>query len=190
MKKRGKLKIVITVFSVAVLIVTVVFAKRIIDKEILYPLEYEDIIAKYSAMYGVEEELISAVINNESHFDSDAVSAAGAIGLMQITPETFTWLQTKDDTEELLEIIDLYDPEVNIKYGTLLLSLNIAEYGNTQTAIASYNAGRGKVSAWLTDKKYSSDSRTLTLIPYEETRIYVEKVNQSYEVYKDRLGKE
>ena len=179
-------KIIVSVVLIVAVAVSAVFIFA--EEKLFYPIKYRDIVAKYSAVYGVEEELILAVINTESRFNPDAVSEVGAIGLMQITPETFAWLQTKDDTEDTLADVQLYDPEINIKYGTLLLSLNIAEYGNRETAIASYNAGRGKVSAWLSDKKYSSDSRTLTLIPYEETRRYVEKVNRSYKIYKEKLN--
>ena len=82
----------------------------------------------------------------------------------------------------------LYDPEINIKYGTLLLSLNIKEFGNTQVALASYNAGRTTVTNWLCDPELSSDSVTLLHIPYSETAEYVKKVAKQYEVYSKKLN--
>ena len=187
MKKSKFLKIAVAIVAVAALVCATFGVNIFVEKQWIYPVKYSDLVSKYSQMYSVEEAWIYAVINCESGFESDAVSSAGAIGLMQITPETFTWLQNWDDTEENLSADMLYDAEINIKYGTLLLSLNFQEFGNMQTTIASYNAGRGKVSEWLADERYSNDSRTLTRIPYGETEKYVENVVKNYHYYSRRL---
>ena len=65
-----------------------------------HPLPYYETVERYSAEYAVPKEIIYAVMNTESSFKSDAVSAKGAIGLMQITPDTFVWLCGKTAEEE------------------------------------------------------------------------------------------
>ena len=178
----------LTLVSLIVLVAGAIWIKNYVEEQYLYPIRYQEAVEKYSQEYSVDEALVYAVINCESGFDPEAVSAAGAMGLMQITPETFAWLQTKDETADTLSDDMLYDPETNIKYGILLLSLNLEEFGDVKTVLASYNAGRGKVSEWLADERYSTSSGTLAVIPYAETEKYVEKVSRNYEVYKERLG--
>ena len=75
------------------------------------------------------------------------------------------------------------DPEVNIRFGCLLLSLLTDRYADLRTALAAYNAGMGNVDNWLQDSAYSSDGRTLSDIPIEETREYTEKVLRNYQEY-------
>lgn len=147
------------------------------------PEQYADIITKYSREYGVPESVIYAVIRSESGFDSSATSGAGAIGLMQIMPETFDWLLSK--THDGYEIGMLYDPDTNIKYGTLLLQyLFYQKYNNWESVYAAYNAGFARVDGWLADPACSKDGK-LTDIPIEETKNYVSKVSDAVEKYKE-----
>ncbi len=152
------------------------------------PEEYREFVKKYSSEYGVSEELIYAVIKTESGFDSSAVSVKGAVGLMQIMPETFTWL-TDDILHEYLDEGMLYDPETNIKYGTYYLSRLHGRFGDWNTAIAAYNGGEGNVSEWLSNPNYSNDGIKLEInrIPksFSETKNYVNKVNKYLEKYRD-----
>lgn len=177
-----------------VLIISIVFgfvfdiALSIIEKQIYKkPDEYAPFVEKYSAEYGVPEDMIYAVIKTESSFDSSAVSSKGAIGLMQMLPETFEWL-TKDILRDHLGVGMLYDPETNIRYGTYYLSRLHDRFGDWDTALAAYNGGEGNVSQWLTDPKYSADGQKLIIdnIPREfaETKNYVKKVNRALEKYK------
>nr|MCR5353133.1 lytic transglycosylase domain-containing protein [Clostridiales bacterium] len=147
-----------------------------------HPLPYNETVKKYSAVYAVPEEIIYAVINTESEFKSDAVSKKGAIGLMQIMPETFEWLCSKNSEEDASAEL-LYNPEVNIKYGTYYLSLLYSEYGVWETVYAAYNAGRSTVNAWLSDTRYNNNGK-LVNIPYPETAKYTEKVSKSAAIYK------
>lgn len=190
MKKTITVKFVAVLASLAVIAVGAVTVWKWVEREFLYPIKYNEIVTEYSELYSVDKALVYAVINCESRFDSNAVSKVGALGLMQITPETFQWLQTKDDGDEVLETEELYDPETNIKYGVLLLSLNLQEFGNTETALASYNAGRGVVTKWLSDPEISTDSVTLNTVPYTETAEYIKKVMKNYSVYTKRLAEE
>lgn len=147
-----------------------------------YPREYSDIVTKYSAEYGVPENVIYAVIRTESSFDSGAKSSAGALGLMQIMPTTFDWLMTL--TQESYETGMLYDPDTNIKYGTYLLSYLYLRYNNWETVYAAYNGGATNVDRWLADTSVCEDGK-LVNIPIEETAKYVKKVSASAEKYKE-----
>jgi len=148
----------------------------------VYPLDYKSDILEYSEDYGVDQYLMFALIRTESAFDSSAVSSAGAIGLAQIMPETGQWLADKMQLETY-SVEMLYIPEINIKLSCYYINLLIARFGSTGTALAAYNAGMGTVSSWLEDSRYSDDGITLTYIPYEETRNYVERVNSAMESY-------
>ncbi len=149
------------------------------------PDEYSAFVEKYANEYGVPEDLVYAVIKTESGFESSAVSSKGAIGLMQMMPDTFEWL-TSDILREHLSAGMLYDPETNIKYGTYYLSRLYGRFGDWSTAIAAYNGGEGNVSDWLADEKYSNDGIKLTVdkIPFSETKAYVKKVNRALERYR------
>lgn len=151
---------------------------------VTHPVLYSEQITRYADEYSVPEEIICAVINTESSFASDAVSPAGAIGLMQITKETFWWLMSK--TGEELPVEELYDPDTNIRYGTLFLSLLYDEFGSWDIAFAAYNAGRTRVNGWLEDETVTQDGR-LVNIPIEETAEYVVKVNKNIEKYRELL---
>lgn len=146
----------------------------------LYPLKYEDLIAEASAEFDVPQVLICAVIRTESRFDPDAVSAAGARGLMQLMPKTYEWLMTKLGEEPSEELA--LDPRTNIRCGTYQLSRLYARFGDWTAALAAYNAGEGIVSQWLKDPAYAPEG-ALTSIPYKETRNYVKKVNDAIDVY-------
>ncbi len=140
------------------------------------PLKYSEHVEYYSELYEVPEPIIYAVIKTESSFQPDAVSPAGAIGLMQITPDTFEWLCTK--TGEEADVRLLKDPATNIRYGTYFLSLLHHEFKSWDTVYAAYNAGRTRVNGWLASEEYGNNGR-LKNIPIKETREYVEKVKES-----------
>ena len=146
-----------------------------------HPQKYAESVEKYAAEYDVPESVVYAVIKTESGFTPDAVSLKGAIGLMQITPDTFDWLcsKTGDEANALL----LYEPDTNIRYGTYFLSLLYSEFGVWDTAFAAYNAGRGRVNEWLKSPAYNSNGK-LVNIPYPETAAYVQKVDKAMLVYK------
>lgn len=149
-----------------------------------YPQDYSQYVSQYAQEYDVDEALIYAVIRTESGFRADVQSSVGACGLMQIMPETFEWLQTLSDSEVTHSESELFDPEINIKYGTYYLSYLIDHYdGREKLAVAAYNGGFANVDSWLEDERYSVDGITLTDIPYNETAQYVEKVENTKSMY-------
>lgn len=149
----------------------------------IYPIKYKEIIEKYSEKYDVDKALVYAVIKCESSYKENARSSIGALGLMQITPETFEWAQGKMNEIMKYSDDDLYNPAVNIKYGIYLLHLHIGEFGNESVALAAYHAGRGSVNKWLNDKEYSDNGESLNKIPFGDTKKYVDRVIQTKEKY-------
>lgn len=156
---------------------------------IFYPTKFTAEVEQSAKEFGVDKNLIYAVIKNESGFREDVESHAGAVGLMQLMPDTFDWLQQDLDGAGTYTADDLKTPAVNIRYGTFLLKFLLDHYdGNTSTALAAYNAGVANVDSWLEDRSLSPDGKTLTDIPYKETKNYVEKVGHSYEMYQKIYG--
>ncbi len=150
-----------------------------------YPMKYEEQIFKISEEYDVTPSLICAVICTESHFIPTAKSHAGAVGLMQLTPATFRWAQTRAGVANPLQSDHLTDPEINIRYGTYTLKLLHEMFEDPKAALAAYNAGQGNVRNWLQNPAYSADGVHLDVIPYKETADYVEKVKNAQTIYKD-----
>ncbi len=168
---------------IAVLLVcigAIVFSGTIMRK--LFPLRYGVEVARAAETYNLDKRLVYAVIKVESDFVPDAVSPAGAAGLMQIMPDTGEWVMWR--LGEKYDASRITEPEYNINIGCYLLSYLIEHYdGNLDFAIAAYNAGSGKVDGWLNDPQYY-DGVTLN-IPYNETSNYLAKVNYAYEKYKN-----
>ena len=187
-KKHSFLKNVILIFSSLAI---AVFALYLIIQNLgcvkdmvgdtLYPMKYQQQVDRAAETYNLEKSLIYAVIRTESHFDPEAESHVGAVGLMQLMPESFEWLQGLRGQE--LDMSELNNPDVNIDYGCYLLRYFYDYYGSEETAVAAYNAGF-VVGDWLKDPNYSSDGKSLDAIPYGETERYVEKVMKAKKMYK------
>lgn len=136
--------------------------------------------------YGVSPAMVLAVIRTESDFHQDALSSAGAVGLMQLLPQTFAYLREEKLNEDLTDN-DLWKPQVNIRYGTYYLSYLFSRFGNWQVALAAYNAGEGRVDEWLSDSTLS-DGKTLLDIPYPETAHYVTVTLDAYRDYLEKYN--
>lgn len=155
-----------------------------------YPVKYASEVEAAAKKYGVSKYLIYAVIKAESDFDPEAESRAGAVGLMQIMPVSFEWIQEghSDGHDPSVTFEDLRDPALNIDYGTHLLSILIDMYGNEETAVCAYNGGLGNVNSWLQNDKYSSDGKTLDIVPFEETDNYRSRVMRYESIYRRLYG--
>jgi lytic transglycosylase catalytic len=147
-----------------------------------YPRKYRDYVETYASRFSVPEAVLYAVMRTESGFDSAAESSAGAVGLMQLMPDTFRWL-TQDVLHEYLEDGMRYDPETSIRYGACLLSRYYLRFGRWELAFAAYNAGETRVDGWLADESIADGTGGLRRIPYRETRHYVSKVQKAVSVY-------
>ncbi|MCI9272458.1 MAG: lytic transglycosylase domain-containing protein [Clostridiales bacterium] len=185
MKRFGKL---ICLLLVLVLVGVGIYHAYFYFLKKAYPIEYEDIVTQETAKYEIEPSLVYAVIRSESSFRPQAKSTAGAMGLMQLTPETFQWLQTKVNPGEPMDDTALNDPKVNIRYGVYLLSLLRSQYDDETVVLCAYNAGMGNVNKWLKNVETSPDGETLSSIPIEETRNYVDRVLKSKEMYEKLYG--
>ncbi|MBR2464237.1 MAG: lytic transglycosylase domain-containing protein [Clostridia bacterium] len=136
--------------------------------------------------YGVSPAMVLAVIRTESDFYQDALSSAGAVGLMQLLPQTFAYLREEKLNEDLTDN-DLWKPQVNIRYGTYYLSYLFSRFGNWQVTLAAYNAGEGRVEQWLSDSTLS-DGVNLFDIPYPETAHYVTVTLEAYREYLEKYN--
>jgi len=153
-----------------------------------YPMRYQEYITRYAEEYQVNPLLIRAVIRTESSFYERAVSSENARGLMQLKPETFEWAMTKVKIEQSYTQEDLFDPEINIRFGTVTLKTLIDEFEDTDIALCAYHAGWGNVKSWLNNPKYSDDGKMLNEIPVDSTRSYVGKVREAMETYQRIYG--
>ncbi len=158
------------------------FFKKTFFKE-TYQIEYSQQVEKASVEFGVPVDLIYAVIKTESNFNPDAVSSAGAVGLMQLIPETYSWVAKRLGENENIELIS--DPDTNIRYGTYYLKFLTDRFKSDEAIYAAYNAGYARVNGWLSDSRYSSDGINLDNIPYKETKAYVKKVSEARAKYKE-----
>ena len=163
---------------------------QVVQKNYLYPFPYQDIVKKYATKYHVDESLCVAVVKVESKFRHDAVSHRGALGLMQIMPDTGRWIARQLDEDFTPE--KLTDPETNIRFGVWYLSTLETEFeDNDVLALAAYNAGRGNVHAWMVEKRWGMKFDHIDSIPFWETREYVKNVLKSKAKYKELYdGKE
>ncbi len=150
-----------------------------------YPRQYEEYVEKYAEEYEIDKYLIYAVIQTESRFDPDAISDAGAVGLMQLMEETAKECNEKAEFGYNIPQ-DLTDPEKNIRLGCYYLSRLLNVFGdNKELALSAYNGGIGNVKKWLSSAEYSDGEGGLEITPYQETNDYVDKVMRSYKRYRE-----
>ncbi|MBQ4404675.1 MAG: lytic transglycosylase domain-containing protein [Selenomonadaceae bacterium] len=163
-----------------------------IQKKFLYPFPYRSTVENYSSRWKVDKFLAVAVMKVESNFSEAAQSQSGAVGLMQIMPETAAWIayQLGETPEEVVDDIkNLHNPETNIRYGTWYLAELEDEFkGNDVLALAAYNAGRGNVHEWIKENNWSENFSDVDKIPYAETRDYVKCVLHCREKYSELYG--
>lgn len=153
-------------------------------QRLAYPRKYSQLVGYYAQKYDLDENLVYAVIRTESGFDPEAQSSVGALGLMQITEETFAWIKSRIAPSETLTFRNLVEPEANIRFGVYLLAYCLDRYGgDVSTAAAAYHSGIGLVDGLAEQPDYSDDGVTLHTFPYAQMRHYVRKVTQNYAKY-------
>ena len=183
MKKRQIVTVLLILFS---LILIFLFLAELTApyRRTQRELQYLDAARRAAAEWDVPVAMVMAVIRTESDFCPDAISAAGACGLMQLMPETFRHLQ-QDRLNEQLPDNAIFDPAVNLRYGTYYLAYLFERFDNWQVALAAYNAGEGRVTDWLADPALSQDG-VLLHIPFAETHHYVTNTLSAFEAYREK----
>lgn len=178
-------------FAVVMLICVVVYAAIHLpsaQKKILYPFPYRAEIEEHARHYQVDKFLAVSVMKVESNFSENAHSASGAVGLMQLMPETAAWIASCLN-EEPPDLEQMHECERNIKYGIWYLAeLEDEFYGNDILALAAYNAGRGNVQHWIQENGWNENFSDVEAIPYDETRLYVKRVLHCREKYAELYG--
>ena len=138
------------------------------------PAALRAIVRGHARNYQLDPALLAGVIYQESKFDAHARSSSGAIGLMQLLPETAKGIAVRTGGSKF-RVADLYDPEINVRYGSWYLRHLLDKYGDERTALAAYNAGQRNVDGWRREGKG---------IAFAETRHYVERVEHLKTLYR------
>lgn len=149
-------------------------------ERVRYPLRYSEYVRVHAKEHGLDPALVAAVIYQESKFRTSAKSSSGAIGLMQLTPSTARGIAIRTGGSKF-HTEDLYDAEINIRYGAWYLANLFQKYRSERLVLAAYNAGQGNVDRWRANNEE---------IQFPETRAYVQRVEHLQDVYRDAWGKE
>jgi len=169
------------------------FKTKIGEKELtnsfwknFYPLAYAETIHDTAKNYGIDPYFVKGLIRQESLFDAQVRSRAGAIGLMQIMPKTGRVLYANAKMDGPFSTNILFDPETNIRLGTQYISeLNKRFNKNPTHILISYNAGPHVLKKWLKRFSHLDDPDVfIESIPYPETRKYVKKVLRNHGIYR------
>lgn len=169
--------IILLLFVITTVIAPIVFKD-------MFPMPYFEWVEKYSTANDLQITLIYAVIKTESGFREGVESSKGAVGLMQITENTGMWIASRLKLEDF-KPEDLKNPETNIRFGCWYLSYLMNRFnGNSELALAAYNAGEGTVSSWEEAGQIGWQDMKIKSLPYAETERYVTRVNRIYFIYK------
>jgi soluble lytic murein transglycosylase len=142
-------------------------------ERIRYPLQYAEYIRVHAKEHHLDPALMAAVIYQESKFRPAVQSPSGAIGLMQLTPSTARGIAIRTGGNAF-KTSDLYNAEINIRYGAWYLDNLFAKYHDERLVLAAYNAGQGNVDKWIA---HGED------IQFPETRAYVSRVEHLKGIY-------
>lgn len=150
-------------------------------REALYPRAYSGEVTAALAGSDIDPDIIYSLIRQESFFDPKAVSGAGAVGLMQLMPETASAIGKKIGIRP--QRADLFSPVVNIRLGVAFFRERLAREGSLAAALASYNAGENRVAVWNAGFGSLGEELFIELIPYTETRDYVRRITTNAMLY-------
>jgi soluble lytic murein transglycosylase len=144
-------------------------------ERIRYPLRYSEYVRVHAREHDLDPALLAAVIYQESKFRPSAQSSSGAIGLMQLTPSTAQGIAIRTGGHGFVTS-DLYNPEINIRYGAWYLANLFKKYHSERLVLAAYNAGQGNVDRWQSEG---------VGIQFPETAVYVQRVEKLQRIYAD-----
>lgn len=188
-RRRQRRRTLLAIFASALIVLIALGAWALFGRDRAdlsrYPMTYAPEIRAAAAEFSLDPAYVASVVLAESSFDAEAVSSAGAIGLMQIMPATGEWIAGKLE-DEPFDVQRLYQPEVNLRYGCWYLRFLLDRYDEDMyTASTAYHQGQGRVDQWLEDPQYSQDGRTLTAISSAVTDTYVNRIMESYANYQE-----
>lgn len=164
------------------------YGEPYVAKLLAYPHHHNQLIARAAGDEEVSPALIHAIILQESNYQEKAQSNRGALGLMQLMPDTAHWIAEQNDMDDL-DDAHLSHPETNIRLGTWYIAYLLKNYeGNEVLALAAYNAGHGIVDEWMEEKGWGYDFADPSAIPYPETREYVQNVLKYQQQYEELYG--
>lgn len=159
----------------------------------MYPIGYQETIQTAAHNAQIDPLLVASVIRVESKFDTNNVSHAGAVGLMQLMPDTAQWIANQMQETGAGNPAEassrLAEPNLNIQLGTWYIRYLSDKFnGNEVAAIAAYNGGPKRVQEWLSDGTWNGKLNTIGSIPVGETRHFVDRVFYNYDLYKRIYG--
>ena len=154
-----------------------------------FPLPYRNSIEAYARERSLDPYMVAALIRQESEFNPRAVSRANARGLTQVMPGTGRELGRKLKIPKYRTAM-LFTPDTNVKIGTYYLKALLDQLqGKWEATLASYNAGKSRVTGWLVATNYHEPAEFIESIPFSETRVYVQSVMRNAEVYRRLYSK-
>jgi soluble lytic murein transglycosylase len=154
---------------------------------VIFPLDYFELIKKYSPAHGLDPYLVAALMAQESTFVRDIRSHAGAYGLMQLMPGTARMYARRLKIPYSRAV--LTNADANVRLGTAYLADKIKEFGDLHLALASYNAGESPVRRWIAERPGLTDREEfIDDIPYPETQAYVKKLLGTTDDYRRLYG--
>ncbi len=169
-------RFLISLVAFAVFIFSAIFVVAYF--KFFYPVCFSDEVLTYSKVNGLNPELVFAVINTESKFNSGVVSYKGAVGLMQIMPKTGEFVSSELIGEE--RVGELTNPKTNIMYGCAYLSYLFKKYEKLNCVLFAYNAGEGNLQKEL----QVNPDLNVNSISIKETKKYIKRVNKALKYYK------
>jgi soluble lytic murein transglycosylase len=184
-RRLALLGVAVAAVTIGVLLSMPLVRKAVNDLSL--PLRYSDVIRQQAADKHLDPALVAAVIYAETKFEPRD-SAVGAVGLMQVMPQTASFLAHRSGATTFTTA-DLANPQVNIAYGSYYLRYLLNEYHqNLSLALAAYNGGESNVDRWVADARADGRALTVADIRFPETRAYVERVLHAEGQYKRKYA--
>ncbi len=151
-------------------------------KGLLYPRVHWQELREASLQWGLDPYLVLSMMRQESLFDPEAVSRAGARGLMQLMPATAREVSRR--LRMPFSVALMHEPRQSIRMGAYYLGMQLRRFGSPVLALCAYNAGPRRVSQWLRRGPYRGVDEFIEDIPFRETRLYVERIILTYAAYR------
>jgi soluble lytic murein transglycosylase len=151
--------------------------------EVIFPVDYWNLIAKHAAARKLDPFLMTALIAQESTFQADVRSAANAYGLMQVVPATGRRYAPTLGIRPF-RTSRLTEAETNIRIGMAYFSDLMRQFGGVAPALAAYNAGENRVARWLAERPGVDQDEFIDDIPFPETQNYVKRIIGTAEDYR------